>query len=420
MTRISKPSLSNEGYNLQFKPFEKTLTKQGVPFYFQSAGTQDVIKMELVFSGGIINQPAPGVASFTCSMLSEGTKSKSGTELVNALDYYGAYFQAKASEYDSVITLYCLSKHLMAVLPLLNEAIEDSIFPEKALNTLKRNAIERLKVNEQKSSFLCRREFNSKFFGNDHPLGISSSIEDINKIDIAQIIEYHQTYFLKGLKYILLSGRFEDSLKDKVVESINFSNKVSSNIIYPELTTQKGKFIVTKEKAVQSTIKLGHKGISRTHAYFPTFQLMNTILGGYFGSRLMKNIREDKGLTYGIYSSHETNSHYSLWYIESDLNKKNIEIARKEIFSEIAKIQTELVEADELSTAKNYLLGSILKSLDNNLSLSGRMKLILDNELNYDYLNEFKERILKATAEEIREIANQYLHINDLIEITVE
>jgi predicted Zn-dependent peptidase len=407
--------------NLKFDRFKSEVTVGGAPIYFHSGGTEPVIKLDLVFKAGYIEQNKTGISSFTASMLSEGTKNKSGKEILNALDFYGSYFQVKSGEDDTVATLYCLEKHLSNCLPLFIEAITESNFPDKALKTLKRNAIQKLKVNQKKNSYICRREFAKNTYGVDHPYGKSNSAENIESIIRDELLEFHKNYILNNLKYAILSGNFSHETLSQISSQLNFKESEKSVESKRETTPiiQPGKYFIEKNDSIQAAIRIGKHGLNRNHTDFAAFQLLNLIFGGYFGSRLMKNIREEKGLTYGIYSSHEINKLGSTWYIETEINSKSKNIGIEEIYKEMSILRENKISNEEINIARNYLLGSILKSLDNTLSLSNRMKLNLDYNLEDNYLSNFIEKINNIDSDILLLTAQKYFTDEGLVEMVV-
>ena len=406
-------------HSLNFKQFQSVETAGNGKIYYQSGGTEPVIKLDLVFNAGLVQQEKVSVSSFTASMLSEGTKTKTGKELLNALDFYGSYFQVKSNEDDTVATLYCLEKHLENCLPLFMEAIEESVFPNKALETLKRNAIQKLKVNEKKNSFVCRRAFAKNIYGENHPYGKANSVENIQSINREELVSFHQNNILAGFKYAILSGKFSHETLSRISNSISLKPSVftESNArgIIPVISP--GKYFIEKNDSVQAAIRIGKHGLQRTNPDFASFQLLNLIFGGYFGSRIMKNIREEKGLTYGIYSSHEVNQQGSAWYIETEINSKSKHIGVEEIYKEMKILREIRISEEEIDIARNYLLGSILKSLDNTLSLSNRMKLNLDFGLQENYLGNFIAQVNKENADSLIQTAQKYFTEEGLVEM---
>jgi predicted Zn-dependent peptidase len=407
--------------SLTFPDFEILETKNGFKIYSLKAGSQPVIRLDLVFNAGLIMQLKNEESAFTASMLSEGTKNRSALNLAESLDYFGSYFQSRSNADDAVATLYCLEKHLENCLPLFLEAITDSVFPEKELDIQKKNSLQKLLVNEKKNSYLCRKHFYKNTFGSEHPYAAFSSKENLEKIDRNGLIAFHRNNYLSGLKYLMLSGSFSNNalaLIDSSVSGLNFSLPTLETQT-PAIETQVGKVFIEKSDSVQSAIRIGKISISRMHEDYRKLQFLNLIFGGYFGSRLMKNIREDKGLTYGIYSVLEPFKETSIWYIDSDINTKNREQGLLEIYKEMKQIREIQIPQNELETARNYYLGSFLRSLDGPFSLADRLKIMIDYQLPQNYYPDFVSVLNNVTALELQELANKYLGEENIVELVV-
>jgi predicted Zn-dependent peptidase len=406
---------------LVFPEYKKIEIKNEVFLYALKAGTQAVIRLDLIFDAGLVRQLQSAQANFTASMLSEGTPTKSAFALAEALDYYGSYFQTRANADDAVATLYCLEKHLSQCLPLFMEALTESIFPEKELDIQKKNSLSKLSVNEKKNGYLCKKHYYKNIYGANHPYAAFSNAENIQAITRETLQQFYQNNYIQGLKYVMLSGQFSESsitlisthIKNSKFEPKQFQQPVLNSLLNP------GKHFIEKSDSVQSALRIGKSSISRSDADFRKLQFLNLIFGGYFGSRLMKNIREDKGLTYGIYSVLEPNLYGASWYIDTDINTKNRTAGIEEIYKEIEIIKTQPIPSEEINTAKNYYLGSFLKSLDGPFSLADRLKIIIDNNLTDNYYPEFVSILNNTTAQDLQGLANKYFSTDDIVEVVV-
>ncbi|MCG9879507.1 MAG: insulinase family protein, partial [Bacteroidia bacterium] len=300
-------------------------------------------------------------------------------------------------------------------------ALTESIFPERELDIQKKNSISKLAVNEKKNSYLCKKNYYQNLYGKNHPYASFSSKETIKEINQEQLLNFHQDAYLNGLKYLMVSGKFEDSSVQNIIQKTIESGLKNSTMAEPKyaVETSIGKHFIEKSDSVQSALRIGKLSISRNHSDFRKLQFLNLIFGGYFGSRLMKNIREDKGLTYGIYSVIEPSKLGSNWYIDTDINSKNRDLGLKEIFKELSKIREELIPEEEINLAKNYYLGSFLKSLDGPFSLADRLKIIIDNQLSATYYPEFVSVLNETTAKDLQELANKYFDTENIVEIIV-
>ena len=411
----------NKIKELNFPAFEKIAVKSNISIYSIKAGIEPVIRLDFIFNAGLAQQIKNAQASFTASMLNEGTSTKNAQELADALDYYGAYFQARNNSDDAAASLFCLEKHLIKCLPLFLEAITDSIFPIKELEILKKNSIQRQLVNEKKNSYLCKKSFYKNILGINHPYATFSEKADFENISIEDLKTFYETNYLNGLKYVMLSGNFSINTLNLIIKQIELSplnNTYTSNSI-PTLQTNFGNHFIERNDSVQTAIRIGKISINKNHKDYRKLQLLNLIFGGYFGSRLMKNIREDKGLTYGIYSVLEPLKLSSIWYIDTEMNSKNRERGLIEIYRELNILKSELIDLNELEVAKNYLLGSFLRSLDGAFSLADRLKNIIDNNLSLNYYSEFVKIINETNQEDLLLISNNYLSEDHIVEVLV-
>jgi predicted Zn-dependent peptidase len=422
MLNRKEPPFATEIKDIKIKEAVETLFQNGISVYSINAGNEEVLKIDLVFNAGSNMQQIKGQANFSAKMLSEGTSKYTAAEIAEKLDFYGAYFQAKSGSDDATITLYCLNKHLKNCIPYIVEILTDSLFPEEDLEILKKNTIQNLVVNEERNSFLARRKFNQSVFGNNSVYGSFSLKEDIINIERTSLVTFYKNQYQKGIKYIIVSG----FVTDEVIKTIanNFDNAIFSpahedRSKYVSNDFVKETIYLEKENSVQSAIRIGKKLFNRNNPDFREMQLLNLILGGYFGSRLMKNIREEKGLTYGIYSAIESYPNDACWYIDTEINNDLCELGVEEIYKEVKLIRTVKIGEDELRTAKNYLLGSFLRSIDGPFSLADRFKILKDYNLDYSYFYEYIEIIKKSTADNLIILANKYLNEETFTKIIV-
>lgn len=421
MLNRKEAPFATEITGLKIKEAAENTFQNGIKIYSMNAGNEEVLKLDFVFNAGAIVQKTTGQASFTAKMLSEGTSKYSAAEIAEKLDFYGAYFQSKSGADDSVLTLYCINKNLQHCLPFIVEILTDCIFPEKDLEILKKNTIQGLLINEEKISYLARRTFNKSIFG-DTVYGSFSIKDDINNIHQHSLIDFYKNQYQNGIKYILVSGYVtEDVLKtiSNNFDNDSFGMNKSKSAVYQGKLFEKETILIEKENSVQSAIRIGKKLFNRNNPDFREVQLLNLILGGYFGSRLMKNIREEKGLTYGIYSAIEAYPNDACWYIDTEMNNELCEQGINEIYKEVKLIRTEKIGIDELRVAKNYLLGSFMRSIDGPFSLIDRFKILKDYDLTYTYYYEYIEIIKASTPESLIELADKYFNEDTFTNIRV-
>ncbi|TAE80065.1 MAG: insulinase family protein [Bacteroidetes bacterium] len=388
-----------------------------IPVYWLNGSTEEILRLEFVFNAGISKQKQLLIASATNSLIQEGTLTRNAREIADGLDFYGSYLQTRCAVDDSQITLFCLKKHLNKCLGIVLDVLKNAQFPENEIDIYTKNSKQRLKVQQQKTSYLCRRAFYKEVFGEQSPISSFSESGDYDKISRETLLGFYSQHYQNSIKYITISGDVTREIISTVQEfGGNFTLDKSINSYHSTKGQTENRYI-HKPKSVQATLRIGKKSFNRKHTDYRRFQLLNLVLGGYFGSRLMKNIREDKGLTYGIYSSLESYLDDGCFYIEADVNTHKVGIATAEIYKEIERLNNDLIPEKELHTAKNYFLGSLLRSIDGPFTIMDRNRLLLDYGLSENYYSELFTLIKETSSEDLRTTCNLYLNKNSLVEV---
>ncbi|MCB9192539.1 MAG: insulinase family protein [Flavobacteriales bacterium] len=391
----------------------------GIPIFSIDAGAQEVLRIELVFDAGTACSDQKLVASATNKLLTEGTTSHSAKEIAESVDFFGAYLETDVSHDDSSLVLYTLSKHLKSTIGTLAEVYFDANFPERELETyLLKHKQEQL-VNEQKVSYLCAKGFSAALFGTEHPYGRSADISDYDQIGRDALVQFHESSIRDRVKYILVAGKLTDTTISQLNSALGQSARkpIPETIIGLNADTQK-QVHVEKTDAVQNAIKIGRVLFPRTHPDHVGVQILSVILGGYFGSRLMANIREDKGYTYGIHAGIASLKHSGYLTISTEVGADVCDPALDEIFKEIEKLRNDLIPTQELELVRNYMLGSVLKSIDGPFNLASKWHGYLKHGLGTDAHDDLIHRIKTITPERLRELANTYLQRKDLVQVT--
>lgn len=394
----------------------------GVPVYLIDQATQDIIKVEFLFDAGSRQEEKILTASFTNRMIKEGTKSFTSNEIADKIDYYGAHLEASSDKDTSVLTLYSLNKYIDETLPVLAEVIRQPVFPKKELKTLKLNRKQNFLVNNEKVRYVAKRKFNEIIFGAGHPYGKLFHPSNFDNIEIEDVEQFYQQHYTASNCKIIVAGKIPKGFTQKLNSyfgDFNSSKPVSSD--FPEIISDhklRNSF-VEKPGAVQSAIRIGKVMFTKNHPNYQKMRILNTVLGGYFGSRLMTNIREDKGYTYGIGSAVVSLQKSGYFFITSEVGTSVTNDAIKEIYKEIEILQNELIKKEELQLVKNYMTGSILRNIDGAFQLSEYFKSLIEYDMDLNYLNTFMETIKSVSATELRDLAQKHLVIDSLFELTV-
>jgi predicted Zn-dependent peptidase len=259
-------------------------------------------------------------------------------------------------------------------------------------------------------------------FGKDHPYGIDVEENDFDRVNLGEIRSFYSRYYHSGNCTMVASGNLPEDLSVTLNEF--FGNAEWGNIQkvskpYVPLQTDNSRQFSEKKDAIQSAIKIGRPLFNKTNPDYFHFQVMNTILGGYFGSRLMANIREDKGYTYGIGSGLMPLVNAGYFYISTEVGADVTQKALDEIYKEIKIMREQLVPVEELETVRNYILGQFLRSVDGPFALADKFKAVWEFGLDYDYFDKYFKAVKNITQEQVREMAAKYLQEKDLLECVV-
>ncbi|MDD5572077.1 MAG: insulinase family protein, partial [Bacteroidales bacterium] len=290
--------------DIGFTEPEKYNFVNGIEVHTLNIGMQDVVKIEFVFDAGMWEQDMPLVASACNSMLIEGTKKHTADEIAERIDFCGSYIETGINEDLASVALYTLNKHLPETLPLVEEVIKNAIFPEKELGIYLNNNKQGFLIKSKKVKYVAKSKFSESLFGEQHPYNTKLNIGDFENVKRKNIVDFHKKYYCSNNCKVIISGKAEDScikLVEKYFGGKDWLNKdLLSGKKYTVKTSNEKRIYENKPDAVQSAIRIGRVLFNRKHVDFQNMQILNMIFGGYFGSRLMSNIREDKGYTYGI------------------------------------------------------------------------------------------------------------------------
>lgn len=391
----------------------------GLPVFSINAGVQDVLKVELIFGAGTATADKLLVGSSTVELMKEGTEKRSAAAIAEAVDFYGAYLQNEVSFENSSLSLFTLNKHLSNTLPTLAEVYHAPAFSEEELSIYRMNNQQEMLVKMEKVSYLCSKGFSSALFGSDHPFGRSAVPSDYEKISREDLVRFHQSFIHNRLKYIMVAGKLGNdsiALLDEYFGEAKRESDVIWNVNVPEHETKK--IHIEKADAVQNAIRIGRVLFSRTHPDYIGMQILATVLGGYFGSRLMSNIREDKGYTYGVGAGLVSLNDTGYLSISTEVGSDVCAAAVREIYFEIERLRKDLIPHTELDLVKNYMLGSLLKTIDGPFQIAAKWKNYLKHGLGMDAHHDLIHRIKTITPERLRELAQKYLQPNDLIQVT--
>ena len=418
---IAPEILDAVNFNLKLKPADKFILDNGVEVYAVNAGAEEVLSFEWVFFAGNWYEEQNLVAATSNFLLRNGTSKKTAFQINEHFEYFGSYLNRACHSETATITLHCLTKHVKELLPEVRELITDSVLPQEELDIYKQNMKQRLKVSLKKSDFVAGRLIDVYLYGEKHPYGKFSSAEDFDALNQEQLLDFYKKYYQQGKMILFVAGKLPADLETLLNKNFgdlpNKNAEAGSIIVIP---AEEKKFRITNDaEGVQGSIRIARPFPNRHHPDFMKVMTLNTLFGGFFGSRLMSNIREDKGYTYGIHSYLQNHMHDTAWMISTEAGKDVCEATIAEVYKEMKDLREELVDEEELLLVRNYLMGGILGDLDGPFQIIARWKNIILNNLSEQYFYDSINTIKTISAEELQQLAQKYLQPEDFYELVV-
>lgn len=399
---------------------EKFTLDNGIRVYSVNAGTQDVVRVEFVFTDKSTSHNSVLITAVN-KLIREGTAKHTALEISEILDFYGAYFETESNPDFSSMVLFTLGKYVNETLNIFSEVLFEAAYPENEIDIFKTNNKQFLRVNKEKVSYMARKKISEVLYGSRHPYGYNETEADYDALGRQTLVDFYHSYYHSGNCVIFIAGK----ISEVTLKSLNeiFGRKdwqrgklTNGKEVIFSLAPEK-KHFVPKEGALQSAIRIGKRTIDKKHADFHPLMMLSTVLGGYFGSRLMSNIREDKGFTYGIGSMLGSMLHSGFFVISTEVRSEVTQQALEEIYKEIKRLSVEPVPDEELQMVRNYMLGTFMRNIDGAFHLSDRCKGIVLFDMDYDYFDKHIEAVRNTTQDDLMRLASEYLAEDSFYEV---
>ena len=426
LVRTAPPPIKDPvDFDVKLPPCDVHKLSNGVEVYSLNMGSEDTMMISWVFNAGNCFENKKTVAAATSHLLKNGTSRLSAFQLNEHFEFYGSYLSRHCYNETSEIVLHCLNKHVDELIPVVAEIVSNSIFPEKELEIYVQNAKQRLEVNLQKSEFVASRLIDANLFGEEHPYGKYTNLVDYSSLKREDLVDFYNKYYKNGNCIIFVAGKLPVNLIDILEREFGKLNLRShrdagKNIVYKfDPSFQKKQLQINDAQGVQAAIRIARHFPNRHHPDFQKVMVLNNIFGGFFGSRLMGNIREDKGYTYGIYSYLMNHVERSSWIVSTEAGRDVSAATVAEVYAEMKELREEPVDSEELKMTRNFMIGTILGDLDGPFQVLGRWKNLILNGLDENYFYKSIEIIKTISAEELQELAKKYLDPGEFYEVVV-
>ena len=380
---------------------------------------QPVVRLQVVFPAGKWNEAAPSVSLLAARMLLEGTRTRTARQIADEVAFYGASLECEQGFDRATLTLYCLSRYLGKLLPLVLDVITEPIFPEQEFSLLKNRTIQNVRVERQKTSYLAAERFSQNLYSPTSPYGRAFDEDSFQLIPVEEVRHFHRAAYCLSAAELFLCGAVDDAQQQQVADLFSQTDAITSSLAFPAASfiSAPQQDSVTVPGSLQSSLRIGRLWPTPTSPDFHVLQVLVKILGGYFGSRLMRNIREDKGLTYGIHASVSPREHATSFVIGTDVNANSTSVAIQEIHHELRQLQQARVPEEELRTVQNYMAGKFANELSTVFAQCDKYKAIVFLKLPPTYYSSFLEKIQHTTSSHLLDLAQTYLSPNDMIEV---
>ncbi len=371
-----------------------------------------ILTVELIWRAGRPYEAQPLLAAATNALLTEGSASYSATALESLFEQYGTALHTP-EDYDTAnLSLATITKHAARLLPAMAEVVAAPTFPAKELKRYIKRSKQQLREDLQDPDTLAYRMLSEAAFGKDNPYGYGGTKEEYEALTLDDIRHHYRQYYGAANATLRVVGQLSEEV-ERLLEATFGQLSTGTRAAEPayRVTTSEPRVLqLHRPRAQQTMIRRGRRGFKITDPDYPGLCVLETILGGYYGSRLMRNIREEKGFTYGIDSDLDTYRFDGTFGIAADVANENVAEVRREILTEMDKLRQDLVPARELDMVRAYLIGGLVMDLDGPLAVSGRYRSAIIKA--YDpvgHLQRLDETIRGITAGEVRELAGRYL-----------
>ncbi len=388
---------------------KKYVSPAGYVLHAIDSSETEVLKICFVFHAGVKYQNQFFQASATLSLLSEGTEKYTSKEIAEKMDFYGIYFDANIDRDYSIVTVCCLTKFIEPTLDLLTEILTHPTFPEKELSIHCAKRIQAIRIEREKVDYQAREKFAEALFGAEHPYGAIPKIEAYNQLTPELLKDFFNNYYTFENSFCVVSGKIDSNDVEEIIKiGDKLHHGINQDRNFSVLYTPK-KIYIEKPDVLQSSIRIGKVLFNRTHPDYIGMQVVATILGGYFSSRIIQNIREEKGYTYGAFAGMVNMEDSGFFAVSTEVAAQFTYEAQTEIIKEIELLRKERVSEEELSMVKNVMIGDIIRVLDGPFGIADVTIENLSNKEDNTYINRMIKEINMISPERIQQLAIQYL-----------
>lgn len=393
-------------------PLDREVLANGIELYTLDSGNIDVNQLFMAWKGGEYEAPNRVVASVCSAMLTEGAAGLSGAEIAERLDFRGAILRTEADSHHSLLSLTCVNSLASGLAPTLDAIIEHPDFPDDALAMQIEIKEKRYLQSLSKVSTLARHALAPLIMGADHPKAREIELSDFSEVSRRSLIDFHRRVYTGASCRAFLSGRLTDAVRADVkslLGQMSCSGEPCPVEIVPFCAMAPQTVRVEKADALQSAVCMAIPAVPRTHPDYLPLRFTVIALGGYFGSRLMRNIREEKGYTYGISASLCGMPEGSYACISAQCANEYVEPVIAETKAELERLAIEPMPDAEMQRLRLHVQTSLIDTVDSPFAIMDYYRTRELVGLPEDYFSEQVRLSRDIDAATIMAMARKYL-----------
>ncbi|HET8550217.1 MAG TPA: pitrilysin family protein [Bryobacteraceae bacterium] len=419
--------VSNEVLHVKLpRPVEKKL-KNGLPVLVIEKHKVPTVTLDLVLPASTLKDPAelPGVAEFTAEMMRLGTKTRSAKEIAETLTELGASLYLNAQYGTRTTHLYAtaLSENLDPLLDLMADVLLNPTFPQDELDKLKQRTLSRLQMMRSQEFFLGGERLHDVLYPDDARKISATTPDAVKKITRENLISFWKEHYRPGNSLLGVAGDVKPpALFDKL--ETRLARWESGTAVEPKLPlaapiAEKKIYLINRPNSVQTFLLLANRAIDRMSPDYIPVQVMNRILGGGPTGRLFINLREEKGYTYGAYSSFAALKYLHHFQASSSVRTEVTEAAMREFLNEFRSIREKQVPKEEFEDAKRAIVASFALGLEQPASMLRQILLLREYGLPADYWDTYPTKVMAVTQADVQRVAQKYIPLDNVQVIAV-
>lgn len=416
LDRSTPPTIKDFGH-LSVPQCRRLTLDNGIKLSVIDHGEFEVNRLTMSWIGGANDVDSLSTLILATDLMREGSEWHSGAEIAETLDFNGAWLKSNIHSHHSSLILHSLNHRFSHILPTIFESITSPRYPTAEFEISREKIAKRKELNLSKVAYLSNQSNHQLIFGDNHPCAKDETPDEVRGITHDNVENLHHKVFNANGCELFLAGRITPEIEDavnKTFSQLKYNDDFISHRVIPMLPAQNKLQIINVDEALQSSITMSIPTINRNHHDYIDLRYAIMALGGYFGSRLMTNIREDKGYTYGISSALLGNWEGGVMTISTQCDNRYTQAVIKECKKEIELMKTDNFSAEELNRLKRYAMSQIAGILDSPFSIMDYYENQRHVLTPIDYFDRMQHSLKNLSSQRIATLAQQYLHLDEM------